>query len=288
MAGKFDRYIALLREDTPELRTNDARLVEDGQYNDVVIVDGRLAFRFPKRLAHFAAAETSAALLSRVGRLLPLAVPHPTAVRLTGRAVGAGYVAYDLVPGEPVHVEVWEAVAEGEDRRSVVRQLATFLRALHGVDLACVADLAVPCDNSAAWAAMVASIRERLFQYMRSAARIAVAKLFETLLANLDYAPRLTHGDFGTSNLLFAPAAGRITGVLDFDGARLGDPATDVAALMSYGDQFMSLLVDEWPDSATLVERARLYQGTFALQEALFGLDHGDADAFNAGIAEYT
>ena len=75
--------------------------------------------------------------------------------------------------------------------------------------------------------------------------------------------------------------------MIDFDGVRLGDPATDVAALMSYGDQFMSLLLDEWRDSATLVERARLYQGTFALQEALYGHEHGDADAFQAGIAEY-
>ena len=59
---------------------------------------------------------------------------------------------------------------------------------------------------------MYASIRERLFQYMRSAARIAVVELFETLLASLDYTPRLIHGDFGTSNLLLDSAAGRITG----------------------------------------------------------------------------
>jgi aminoglycoside 2''-phosphotransferase len=107
------------------------------------------------------------------------------------------------------------------------------------------------------------------------------------LLAGLDFTRRLIHGDFGTSNLLYDAAARRITGVIDFDGAGPGDPATDIAALMSYGDDFMSLLVDEYPVSEGLLARARLYRGTFALQEALFGIEHGDSDAFDVGIEEY-
>jgi aminoglycoside 2''-phosphotransferase len=33
--------------------------------------------------------------------------------------------------------------------------------------------------------------------------------------------------------------------------------------------------------------RIAFYAGTFALQEALFGIEHDDPDAFAAGIARY-
>ncbi len=287
LTSKLDRYLAQIREDMPRLRPRSARTAADGQYNDVVIVDDRLVCRFPKRDAHVEAAAASVSLLGRIHGLLPLAVPRVTEVRLSGRAVGSAYVAYRFIAGEPFRRAAWESVGDADVRRTIVAQLAAFLRALHSVDVDRVADLPLPSADVAAWEAMYASIRERLFEYMRPGARMAVADHFHALLAGLDFTRRLIHGDFGTSNLLYDAAARRITGVIDFDGAGPGDPATDIAALMSYGDDFMSLLVDEYPVSEGLLARARLYRGTFALQEALFGIEHGDSDAFDVGIEEY-
>jgi aminoglycoside 2''-phosphotransferase len=34
-------------------------------------------------------------------------------------------------------------------------------------------------------------------------------------------------------------------------------------------------------------ERVKFYCGTFALQEALFGIENDDRDAFQAGMEEY-
>jgi aminoglycoside 2''-phosphotransferase len=76
--------------------------------------------------------------------------------------------------------------------------------------------------------------------------------------------------------------------VIDFDGACVGDPATDVAALMSYSDDFTARFAEAYGCSDDLLARARLYRSTFALQEALFGAQHGDPEALAAGIAAYT
>ncbi|MBT3269390.1 aminoglycoside phosphotransferase family protein [Candidatus Poribacteria bacterium] len=285
--SELDHCLAQIRQDMPELRAQSVRVANDGQYNDVVIVDDRLVCRFPKREAHIAAAEASVALLNRVYERLPLPVPRPTEVRLSGRPVGSAYVAYEVIAGEPFHCEVWDSVADDDVRRRIVRQLAEFLRSLHSVDLARVADLPLPDADAEAWGTMYASIRARLFEHMRPEARAEVADHFEALLAGLDFTPRLIHGDFGTSNLLYSPTGQRITGVIDFDGSGPGDPATDIAALMSYGDEFMALLVEEYPVSDAMLARARLYRGTFALQEALFGIEHGDTEALAAGIEEY-
>ncbi|WP_237762871.1 hypothetical protein [Paenibacillus sp. A3] len=40
-------------------------------------------------------------------------------------------------------------------------------------------------------------------------------------------------------------------------------------------------------DMEGLLERVKFYQGTFALQEALFGLENDDPEAFHAGIEAY-
>jgi hypothetical protein len=36
-----------------------------------------------------------------------------------------------------------------------------------------------------------------------------------------------------------------------------------------------------------LLPRARFYRSTFAIQEALYGVEHGDEAAFERGIAPY-
>jgi aminoglycoside 2''-phosphotransferase len=170
--------------------------------------------------------------------------------------------------------------------------LATFLRELHGVPAGAIPGPPLPvADGREAWSALYARIRERLFPRMRPDARAAVARHFETFLAepgNFARAPALRHGDFGTTNILFDAAAREIAGVIDFGSAGLGDPAVDVASLLaSYGEPFLARCRDTYPEIEVGLARARFYTGTFALQEALFGVEHDDREAFAAGMADY-
>ena len=138
---------------------------------------------------------------------------------------------------------------------------------------------------------MYKRIRQRLFAAMRAEARAQVALHFEGFLAddaNFAVEPVLIHNDFGTSNILYDRLSQRVSGVIDFGSAGLGDPATDIAALRaSYGDALLRFVGEVYSINAALLSRARFYQGTFALQEALFGAETGDAEAFAAGMATY-
>ena len=57
--------------------------------------------------------------------------------------------------------------------------------------------------------------------------------------------------------------------------------------LSGYGDAFVARLALSYPQLPQLMDRVRLYQGTFALMEALFGIENGDDEAFESSIAEY-
>jgi NAD(P)-dependent dehydrogenase (short-subunit alcohol dehydrogenase family) len=67
----------------------------------------------------------------------------------------------------------------------------------------------------------------------------------------------------------------------------LGDPAVDLAALPWTPRPFFEGLAAAYPDVAVTADRVRFYRGTFALQEALFGVEQGDESAFRAGIGPY-
>ncbi|MDP2872145.1 MAG: hypothetical protein Q8P31_06365 [Bacillota bacterium] len=54
-----------------------------------------------------------------------------------------------------------------------------------------------------------------------------------------------------------------------------------------YGEGFLQSVGVVYPGIEGMRVRARFYAGTFALQEALHGVEHGDEDAFRRGIAEY-
>jgi aminoglycoside 2''-phosphotransferase len=126
---------------------------------------------------------------------------------------------------------------------------------------------------------------------MRPDAREQTTTHFEGYLSQTGkyaFVPTLRHGDFGTVNLLYDAQAQTMTGVLDFGGTGLGDPAVDCAGIYSgYGEAFLHRCQAAYPEIDGMMERVRFYFGTFALEEALFGIEHDDREAFNAGIAEF-
>ena len=98
----------------------------------------------------------------------------------------------------------------------------------------------------------------------------------------------LKHGDFGPSNILYSKDEERVTGVIDFGSSGLGDPAYDFAGLLSgYGEPFVESFAKVYPAVEVFFERIRFYRGTFALLEALFGIENDDERALEAGLAMY-
>ena len=58
--------------------------------------------------------------------------------------------------------------------------------------------------------------------------------LWKSLLADFaktDFKPTLIHGDLSSENILFDPRTHRLTGILDWSYAQVGDPALDFSHL---------------------------------------------------------
>jgi aminoglycoside 2''-phosphotransferase len=274
---------------------------DSGQFNDVLIINKKWVFRFPRYRAGVARLVAEARLLEALRGRLPLATPEPAHQVFDPPVPGLAFMSYPLLPGEPLTNQWLEQVRDPFARDDLARQLAGFLRALHALPLVGLPD-ALPgsppggglADGRPEWEAMYAEVREKLFSAMRPDARKQVTAHFETFLddhALQIFPPVLRHGDFGGDNILWDPTQTSVKAVIDFAFCAIGDPAYDLASISTLGEDFFQRLLPWYELDETrrdgLVARARFYRGVFALMEALDGLRDNDPQAYQRGMEGY-
>jgi aminoglycoside 2''-phosphotransferase len=214
----------------------------------------------------------------------------PTFTNLQGEELGEVFMGYPLLPGEPL----WRpAIFAEKDPRVLdmwAEQLAGFLKELHALPAREFAGDQLTAESVREWAEMYGEVRRDLFLLMRTDARQEVADHFERYLSdpalhNFQTVPR--HGDFGSGNILYDPHTKRITGIIDFGYAAVGDPAMDIAAASTLGEALFGRFGKTYSGMEAMMPRVRFYKGTYALFEALHGFRSGDREAFESGMAQY-
>jgi len=266
----------------PAIDFADAVVVESGW--DFVVVDtGAWVFRVPRREPVAAALKVERLLLALLAPRLPVRVPemsvhtlYPTTTLTRGRGDpeetrGTTYGLYPRLPGEP---------SGCEDAEPIAADVARLLTALHAVDPldALVIGLAAPgkLDLDALAQRATAEVVPLLPWEAVSALREAFATLRE--------APEreaVVHADLGEANLLVCQ--GRLTAVIDWTDAHVGDPAQDlswfVQCLGPEGARaaFAAYEPPAGTDVDTLWRRAVAYATVQPVHAVLYGLDRDDA-----------
>jgi len=156
------------------------------------------------------------AALIRRARTAAVMAPEVLVELQPDDGIGSGYVMR-AISGSPDPA----AILAEADPRLAIRDIARELVATHRTDCT---GLPVPVMDTAR---ALAELRARFLAYGGDRPILALA--LRWLEANLPppVPPRLVHGDFRLGNLMFAQ--GRLTGVLDWELAHLGDWHEDLA-----------------------------------------------------------
>lgn len=275
----------------PNLRIHSVILNENGQNNTVIEVNNELIFRFPKYQSGIKELREETRLLKFISKYITLEIPNPIYESLESQTVGEVFAGYRKIPGRAFDRQAVYSKGQ-EDLYAIANQLAQFLVELHRIPLQDeYIDLHYSKNQYNYWEDMYIRIQEKLFQYMSKESQVRVRKHFEDFLndpMNFQYKPAYVHGDFGVGNILIDHHLPTVAGVIDFGGSHVGDPAVDAAAIISgYGEDFLKLMYKFYPDLQSAESRMKFYRGTFALQEALFGIENNDEEAFKNGIIIY-
>ena len=219
----------------PELDVRSLTLLAEGWDNVLWVADGEWAFRFPQRALGVRGVARELEILPRLAPLLPLAVPVPV---FRGEPTGDypwPFFGFRLIAGR----EAALAALDNADRVELARPLGRFLRTLHGVGAAAVADVDVPLDplGRADPSIRVPRARERLAELERAGIVGRMPEAYELLEAAARLPPSaarvLVHGDLHSRHLLVDDGK-RLVGLIDWGDACLADPSVDLSIVWSF------------------------------------------------------
>lgn len=276
-----------------EIDIDDYFFNEMGQNNDVLIVNNSFVFRFPKYSKGITQLKREKEILVYLQDKITMTVPYPIYQSLDQSELGKVFIGYKLIDGVPLSKNSLAQIEDLKVVKQLAEQLVTFLIELHSISESNVRqDLKLKARNPLEeMHHLYDKIQNKLFPYMRKDAQKEVIHAFETALNGTAFSNgeiTLIHGDFGASNILWTPNTNKISGIIDFGGSGLGDPAYDFAGILSsYGQEFFDLCMKLYPNGDKISERVQFYQSTFALQEALHGIENDDKQAFEDGIENY-
>ncbi|OAT85153.1 hypothetical protein A6P54_19325 [Bacillus sp. MKU004] len=278
--------IKLIKEKIPNFIIRNYYKNEQGQNNDVLIINDEWVFRFPKYKGGIEQLKKETVILESVSTKLSIPVPKPEFQSFHPEEPGQVFTAYRLLPGSPL----WREEMTGLDdtgRRQAAGDLAVFLKELHSIPADTVLSPAQQNPVVEEMEDLYRRLETKVFPFMKQEAIEETEKRFTAYFRSFQSAEAIiVHGDFGCSNILWENE--RVSGIIDFGGAGIGDPAYDVAGILaSYGEEFMNMMIPHYPEIISFKERIHFYKSTFALQEALFGAENGDRQAFESGLAGY-
>jgi aminoglycoside 2''-phosphotransferase len=253
----------------PDLQISSLRAGEDGLVNDVLIVNEELVFRFARDEAGRRSLDREAQLLAFVRPRVDLPVPEVIQQH-------ADCIVYRFIPGVPLDRQRLLA-QDASTRRGLLEQLGTFLHELHSLPGGAIEAITGPVETSLGrwegYEQLYKAAERELLPLMMGWARAWVRELFHPVLEgglDLAYSPAVVHGDLTPYHLCFDPAAHRLSGVIDFGNAGLGDPAVDLGSLiLAFGEGLLWQIEDVYPRMAGMVDRARFYAATLELRWAL-------------------
>ncbi|MEO0351245.1 MAG: phosphotransferase [Cyanobacteria bacterium P01_A01_bin.15] len=283
------KYDQAIRQIYPDLIINKTELISHGQNNIVLNINDESIFRFPKYEEDLQSLKREVTLLTLIQGKVSLAIPCPRFTYLEEQQ--RALMGYPMLVGHPLWKEILTSTSR-ITQANLARQLGDFLKTLHQIpSISEFSDHLPRADTVSQLVNVFQRVRIQLIPRMRPDAQVWAINHFETFLSqpeHFSHTPVLKHGDFGASNILFDQTTKSISGIIDFGNASLGDPAYDFAGLLSsYGENFVRQVGNDYPNFDELWPRIRFYQGTFALLEALFGLENSDINAYESGIAEY-
>jgi aminoglycoside 2''-phosphotransferase len=221
------------------LREND-----DGWDFKVLILDDEWVLRIPRNEPAAAKLAKETELLPALASRLPVEIP-----RFERVSREPPFALYRLIHGEPLRDEDPDGVRE-------------FLEALHSVE---PGELPIPPPDDwvGAWREQSANFRRVVLPLLDVDERAAGEALLQEVETLAGFTPCVIHCDLGPPHLLVRD--GRLAGVIDWAGARIGDPALD------YGWPLNGPFAD-WDVDDELRRRARVYYRFTSWFEVEYGL----------------
>jgi aminoglycoside phosphotransferase (APT) family kinase protein len=256
LSGDVVRHV--LHEQFPELAAQSLEYLGSGWEHEAYLVDHHLVIRFPRYAGVARGFEREERLLTLVASATgpSISVPRITHWGKPSTRFPHNFAGHEMIPGVAADDPSVPETPELAD------DLGHALTRIHAIPEVAAQTIGVPH--------LAVRCRDPLEELHRQIGSVPDIKDLAPgpwfwlnagprVPANYDGAPRFIHNDFSPDHIIVNRTTGRLSGIIDWSGAALGDPAQDFAyLLLCRGLPFLRRAVEAYrlPTDAAFTERA--------------------------------
>jgi aminoglycoside 2''-phosphotransferase len=283
MLDSTDILIQRAQAIMPDLKIEQFERNQEGLINDILIVNREFVFRFAR-------SDEDARILDGEMKILDLVRPHLGISVPTPIFRSSDCMVYQFLSGQPLSRKTIKGFDQSNQRK-IAEQLGRVLYRLHTMEISEL-DWELPFTRAPVkrqdWLDMQERVKEKIYPLLQAYQIQWVEELFNSVLedpGSSEYKPALIHGDLASYHILFDDQERRITGVIDFGMAGMGDAASDIGGLINiYGESFVKRMHKSYPDLEKYLPRARFYAQLLELEWVLLGIETGETFWFTAHL----
>ncbi len=239
--GTRDVYLRIVKKKFPNVESQKIQIYDDGWDYMVIVVNSRLAFRFPRREDYAKTLPIEVSFLDQFANESPIKVPR--LIYQKDEETEIPYVVYDFIPGVQFTKGISQTFSR-EELLTVAQKLGIFLTAVHTFSIGKARQLGIPIvDSLDSWQKRLTKIKNRVFPNISEDEQQWVVTLFENFFKTIRIVPVkpvLTHSDIMPEHIIVDPMAHVLSGIIDFGDMCIADPAYDFTFLSRYGKDFLN------------------------------------------------
>ncbi len=262
----------------PGIHLEDLQYLGEGDFCIAFLANREWVFRFARNADGARRIECEAALLPGLANTLSLRIPSVEHIAQDS-TTWLPFVCYRHISGAELSRQHLRCLTSSA-RDKVAKDLARFLDELHSYSIEKARLSGVPEYH---YPTRLDEDRKRIVSQTYPLMEPDVRQFCDRVIhehlesGHLEYRPTLLHDDLSHYHILFDLSATRITGVIDFSDAIIGDPAQDLMYLYDdYGPEFVGLVLAnmENPDHRPSLHRVHFYHEWHTLGRLLWAVEN--------------
>jgi aminoglycoside 2''-phosphotransferase len=259
-------YLALVQNAFPKLEIREVEINIEGMVNDVLIINHEQVFRFARNVTGQEELKYEAGAIDFISPYLNLNLPKIS-------HSSDDMISYPFIPGLPLTVNLALQFTENQ-LDDLAQELGRGLNNLHNIKINKAKESGLRnsptfVQGVDSWKTFFYEAKEFLLPQMGKNQSKEFIELegFGNDPDFLEFRPSVIHGDICSDYILVDPVTTKITGIIDWGTAGLGDPASDyVGIAFELGEKFLHRMAKSDPKIPTMIEKIRFWVRTMNWQ----------------------
>lgn len=254
------KYMELIKSRYPQMDLSKIEFNKtDGTYSDIAVVNNEALFKFARY-------DWSAVYLRNEADVLRFIRSFVTTPLPDVEMIAPDITRRNYIKGSPLYRNVLLKMNQ-YSQDAVAMQIAAFLKQLHAIPAAKAeyANIGSSQVNRTReeWLSELETMQRKISPYCTNYVKEYLRQIIQPAIDNEDFfefRPTVIHGELAPYHILFDKTSRKITGIIGFSNAGIGDPAFDIGMLMDHlGESFIWRVQKYYPMTPVFLERARFY-----------------------------